>query len=150
MASGRALVCETSSTPLRVVLINLEDTRNTMDKRIAAVMHQYGLTPADIGDRLIVIAKGKIKIKVARQLRSGDVERNEPVSSCNIQSDQTGNVPTGARATGVNGAIVVPIRNSQGQACGALGIGVHHLYEYTAEETAQLLVEAAQLGQADH
>jgi DNA polymerase bacteriophage-type len=79
MASGRALVCETSSTPLRVVLINLEDTRNTMDKRIAAVMHQYGLTPADIGDRLIVIAKGKIKIKVARQLRSGDVERNEPV-----------------------------------------------------------------------
>jgi len=78
-ASGRALVCETSSTPLRVVLINLEDTRNTMDKRIAAVMDQCGLTPADIGDRLIVIAKAEIKIKVARQLRSGDVERNEPV-----------------------------------------------------------------------
>jgi hypothetical protein len=30
-------------------------------------------------DRLIVIAKGEIKIKVARQLRSGDVERNEPI-----------------------------------------------------------------------
>jgi hypothetical protein len=79
MASGRALLCETSSAPLRVVLINLEDTRNTMDKRIAAVMHQHSLTPADIGDRLIVIAKGEIKIKVARQLRSGDVERNEPI-----------------------------------------------------------------------
>jgi len=79
MASGRALLGDTNSTPLRVVLINLEDTRNTMDKRIAAVMDQYGLTPADIGDRLIVIAKAEIKIKVARQLRSGDVERNEPV-----------------------------------------------------------------------
>jgi hypothetical protein len=79
MASGRALVCEASATPLRVVLINLEDTRNTMDKRIMAVMRQYGLTPADIGDRLIVKAKGEIKIKVARQLRSGDVERNEQV-----------------------------------------------------------------------
>jgi Mesyanzhinovviridae DNA polymerase len=77
MASGRALLGEEVPAPQRVVLINLEDTRNTMDKRIAAVMRQYGLTPADIGNRLIVIAKGEIKIKVARQLRSGDVERNE-------------------------------------------------------------------------
>ena len=64
---------------MRVVLINLEDTRNTMDKRIAAVMRHYGLTPADIGNRLIVIAKGEVKIKVAQQLRSGKVERNVSV-----------------------------------------------------------------------
>jgi hypothetical protein len=42
-------------------------------------MRQYGLTAADIGDRLIVKAKGEIKIKVAKQLRSGDVERNEQI-----------------------------------------------------------------------
>jgi hypothetical protein len=48
-----------------------------MDKRIAAVMRHYDLTPEDVGDRLIVIAKREIKIKVARQLRTGDVERNE-------------------------------------------------------------------------
>jgi hypothetical protein len=77
MVSGRPLLGQDVPQPLRVVLINLEDTRNTMDKRIAAVMRHYGLTRADIGDRLIVIAKGEIKIKVARQLRSGDVERNE-------------------------------------------------------------------------
>src|SRR5262249_18409972 len=70
---------ETVSAPLRVVLINLEDTRNTMEKRIAAAMRHYALTPTDIGDRLIVIAKGEIKVKVARQLRSGDVARNETV-----------------------------------------------------------------------
>ena len=78
MTSGRTLLNESVLTPLRVVLINLEDTHNTMEKRIAAAMHQYGITPADIGDRLIVLAKGEVKIKVARQLRSGDVERNEP------------------------------------------------------------------------
>src|SRR5262249_37425215 len=77
MASGRMLLNEGVSTPLRVVLINLEDTRNSMEKRIAAAMHQFGLAPADIADRLIVLAKGEVKIKVARQLRSGDVERNE-------------------------------------------------------------------------
>src|SRR5262249_55680976 len=73
MASGRVLLGQEVPRPLRVVLINLEDTRNTMDKRIAAVMRHYGLTPGDIGDRLTVIGKGEIKIKVARQLRSGDV-----------------------------------------------------------------------------
>jgi hypothetical protein len=79
MTSGRTLLNETVTKPLRVILINLEDTPDTMEKRIAAVMRHYGLTPADIGDRLIVLAKGEVKIKVARQLRSGDVERDEAI-----------------------------------------------------------------------
>jgi hypothetical protein len=79
MVSGRALLGGDEIAPLRVVLINLEDTRNTMDKRIVAAMRQYSLTPVDIGDRLILKAKGEIKIKVARQLRSGDVERGESI-----------------------------------------------------------------------
>jgi hypothetical protein len=38
-------------------------------------MRFYGLTQADIEDRLIVIAKGEIKIKMARQVGSGNVRR---------------------------------------------------------------------------
>ena len=72
-------------------------------------------------------------------------ERNEPVSSCNIQADTTGDVKPGARATGVNGAIVVPIRDALGQVRGALGIGVHRHYEYTPEETSRLLDIASKL-----
>lgn len=79
MTSGMPLLGAEVPKPLRVVLVNLEDTRNTMDKRIMAAMQHYGLTQADIGDRLIVKAKGEIKIKVARQLRSGDVERDEAI-----------------------------------------------------------------------
>jgi DNA polymerase bacteriophage-type len=79
MASGRPLLGQEVARPLHVVLINLEDTRNTMDKRIIAAMRHYGLTQADIGSRLIVKAKGEVKIKVARQLRSGDVERDEVI-----------------------------------------------------------------------
>ena len=56
MASGRMLLEAEVPRPLRVVLVNLEDTRNTMDKRIAAVMRHYGLAPADIGDRSTVSA----------------------------------------------------------------------------------------------
>src|SRR4029453_4102816 len=72
-------------------------------------------------------------------------QRNEPVSSCNIQTDTTGDVRPGAKATGVNGAIVVPIRESHGRARGALGIGVHRDYQYTDDETSRLLQLAAQL-----
>jgi len=72
-------------------------------------------------------------------------ERNAPVSTCNIQTDDSGDVKSGARATGVNGAIVVPIRDSEGHARGALGIGVHREYEYSEDETARLMVQAAKL-----
>ena len=72
-------------------------------------------------------------------------QRNEPVSSCNIQTDATGDVRPGAKATGVNGAIVVPIRDAIGGVRGTLGIGVHRDYEYTDDETARLLQLAAQL-----
>jgi RecA-family ATPase len=79
MAIGRKLLNDAvaEGRQLRVVLINLEDDRNTMDKRIAAATRHYRLTKEDAGDRLIVKARGEIKIKIARQLRSGDVERNE-------------------------------------------------------------------------
>ena len=78
IASGKQLLHDfIPSGPLRVILVNLEDTRNTMEKRIAAAMRHYDLTPTDIGDRLIVLAKGEIKIQIAKQLRSGEVERNE-------------------------------------------------------------------------
>lgn len=79
------------------------------------------------------------RVPVGKGMAGLAAERNEPVSSCNIQSDETGNVKSGARATGVNGAIVVPIRGESGEALGALGIGVHHAYDYTEEETARLL-----------
>jgi putative methionine-R-sulfoxide reductase with GAF domain len=84
------------------------------------------------------------RVPVGKGMAGLAAERNEPVSTCNIQTDDTGDVRSGAKATGVNGAIVVPIRDSQGQAQGALGIGVHRTYEYTAEETAQLLDLASQ------
>jgi AAA domain-containing protein len=64
--------------PLRVLLINLEDNREAVDKRIAAVMRHYKLTPEDVGGRLFTIAKGELSFKIAAQSRSGVVVRNEP------------------------------------------------------------------------
>ena len=51
------------SMPLRVLLINLEDNREAVDKRIAAAMKHYKLTPEDVGGRLFTITKGELKFE---------------------------------------------------------------------------------------
>ena len=91
------------------------------------------------------VAEIVARVPIGKGMAGLAFERNEPVSSCNIQSDETGSVRPGARDTGVNGAIVVPMRNIRGEALGALGIGVRRAYEYTPEETQRLLTLAAGL-----
>jgi GAF domain-containing protein len=81
--------------------------------------------------RLVPVGKGMAGLAV---------ERGEPVDTCNLQTDASGNVKPGARATGMEGAIVVPIFAGQ-KAVGALGIANRATRTFTAEETA-LLMEA--------
>jgi signal transduction protein with GAF and PtsI domain len=72
------------------------------------------------------------------------VERNQPVNACNIQTDTSGDVRPGARATGLQGAIVVPIVRN-GVAVGALGIANRHERVFTDEEIARLMKEGEAL-----
>jgi L-methionine (R)-S-oxide reductase len=65
------------------------------------------------------------------------VQRKEPVSVCNLQTDGSGSARPGARATGMEGAIVVPIFLG-GEAVGALGIANRAPRTFTSEETALL------------
>jgi AAA domain len=77
MTTGRAVLGLKPPRPLRVLLINLEDDRNEMDRRIAAAMKRHGLARDDVGGRLFVVAKGELKLEVATQVRPGVVEANE-------------------------------------------------------------------------
>ena len=69
------------------------------------------------------------------------VERGEPVDACNIQTDTSGDVRPGAKATGMEGAIVVPVFDGA-RVVGALGIANRgeRLFD-DQEKTA--LIEAA-------
>ena len=66
------------------------------------------------------------------------VERREPVSVCNLQADASGNARPGAKATGMEGALVVPIFHRD-RAVGALGIGTRNARTFTPDETADLI-----------
>ena len=74
-------------------------------------------------------------------------ERAQPVDACNIQTTTSTDVRPGARATGLQGAIVVPMIRD-GQVLGTLGVGNTYERTYTPEETSWLLDYGSQLAHA--
>jgi GAF domain-containing protein len=84
-------------------------------------------------------------VPVGKGMAGLAVERRQPVTACNIQTDTTGDVRPGARATGLQGSIVVPILRD-GRAVGALGIANHQERTFTDAETALLLRIGRSLG----
>lgn len=65
------------------------------------------------------------------------VQRKEPVTVCNLQTDTSGDVRPGAKKTGMEGAIVVPIMDGD-VVVGALGIANRNERTFTNEETDSL------------
>lgn len=78
--------------------------------------------------RLVPIGKGMAGLAV---------QRKEPVSVCNLQTDASGAARPGAKATGMEGALVVPLFIGR-EAVGALGIANRAPRAFTADETALL------------
>jgi L-methionine (R)-S-oxide reductase len=60
------------------------------------------------------------------------------VSMCNLQTDTSGVARPGARATGAQGTLCVPVFQGD-QVVGTLGIGVRGERTFTEAETAELL-----------
>ena len=84
------------------------------------------------------------RVPIGKGMAGLAVERKQPVSACNIQTDTTGDVRPGAKTTGLQGSIVVPILRGEA-AVGALGVANHRERTFTGEETAVLLAAARTL-----
>ncbi len=89
-----------------------------------------------IPERVLAIVN---TIPVGKGMAGLAVERRQPVTACNLQTDTSGDVRPGARATGMEGAIVVPVLEGD-KAIGALGIANRSERTFTTEET-ELLME---------
>ncbi len=79
--------------------------------------------------RLVPIGKGMAGLAV---------ERRALVDACNIQTDTSGDVRPGARATGLQGSIVVPLMHGA-EALGALGVANRAERTFSADEQQDLL-----------
>jgi L-methionine (R)-S-oxide reductase len=95
------------------------------------------LTAASAGIPAFVLDTVR-SVPVGKGMAGLAVERRQPVTACNIQTDTTGDVRPGARATGLQGSIVVPILRDD-RAVGALGIANRQERTFTDAETALLL-----------
>lgn len=122
------------SQALSLVLVDFDSETGTIHRLDPAKQElhlaaQVGLPPQMLDlVRLIPVGKG-----IAGQT----VARGEPVSICNLQSDNSGVAKPGARQTGVGGALCVPLRHD-GAIVGTLGVGTRREHEYTSEETLDL------------
>ena len=72
-------------------------------------------------------------------------ERREPVTICNLQTDTSGQARPGARATGLEGSLAVPML-TDGELRGVLGIAKAEAYDWSPEESALVLEIAAGCG----
>lgn len=83
-------------------------------------------------------------IPVGKGMAGLAVERAQPVDACNIQTDTSGDVRPGAKATGLAGSIVVPIFDGE-TVVGALGIANRAERVFTANEISRLMDEGRRL-----
>lgn len=97
---------------------------------LALTAHTPGIPPQVLEViRVVPIGKGMAGLAA---------ERKAPVTACNLQTDQSGDVRPGARATGLKGSLVVPLLAAD-ELRGTLGIANLEEREFTPEETALLL-----------
>jgi L-methionine (R)-S-oxide reductase len=104
------------------------------------VLHLKAASP---GIPQVVIERVRL-VPVGKGMAGLAVERSQPVTACNIQTDTSGDVRSGAKLTGLEGAIVVPMMRD-GKAAGAFGIANRAERTFSEEEQSLLLAIGAHL-----
>ena len=115
---------------LRDTLATFNSETGTIHKlheptQLLRLLAQVGLPP-QLLDMVSIIPVGK-------GIAGETVQKNRPVTICNLQTDTSGVAQPGAKQTGVGGAVCVPIRNGE-KIVGTLGIGTKREHDYSAAE----------------
>ena len=138
-------------------MLATDTIQKALDDAIAHLKADSGTIHTKDPERMVLLLSASTNIPqpvldVVREVPWGKgmaglaVARLQPVSVCNIQSTMSSDVRPGARATGVQGAIVVPMLKA-GVAVGAFGVGSATDREFNAEESAWLLDFAGRLAE---
>ena len=85
------------------------------------------------------------KIPIGKGLAGLAAQRRQPVQVCNLQTDASGAAQPGAKETGMEGCIAVPILAGE-QVVGVLGVAKPTAYEFSETEIALLMKIGAAIG----
>lgn len=86
------------------------------------------------------------QVPIGKGIAGLAAEKCEPVSFCNLQTDDTSRARPAAKTTGMEGSIAVPML-VDGELRGVLGIAKISAYEWNDAEKASLLHIASLLGE---
>lgn len=84
------------------------------------------------------------KVPIGKGMAGLAAERREPVQTCNLQQDRTGDIRPGAKAVPVQASIAVPMV-LDGALRGVLGIAKGEEHEWSEAEIAALSATAAEI-----
>lgn len=104
--------------------------RVSKEHSMLELIAQVGLPPH--------IAEIAGKIPFGKGMAGICAERGEPVTMCNLQTDDTGVARPAARDTKVEGAVVVPLLHEEGEVVATLGIGKDGEHDYSGDEIKTL------------
>jgi chorismate synthase len=126
---------ETAQAALEAIVKGMGADSGTLhfadDSRTLHLAATVGPFPPPLIEIIRVIPWGK-------GMAGSCAERNEPVSLCNLVRDASGVVRPGAKTSGMEGAIVVPIRSVDGAVIGTLGVANAGERTFRSEEIAAL------------
>jgi len=71
------------------------------------------------------------------------LERKEPIQTCNLKEDNSGNVKPGAKAVNARAAVAVPVSDGAAGIRAVVGIAFPHEHEFTKAELDDLTVAAS-------
>jgi L-methionine (R)-S-oxide reductase len=66
------------------------------------------------------------------------LQRREPVQTCNLQEDRSGDVKPGAKAVNAQAAVAIPVQNAEGSVRAVVGIAFQDEREFTSADLDEL------------
>lgn len=131
---------------------------NDLDAWLAAFLTQNGGVAGTVhkleGDALTLCAAKNIPPKVVEITRSiprgkGMAglawERDTTIATCNLRTDQSGDVRPGAKAVDAQAALAIPVHAADGSLCAVVGIAFLGEREFADEELRAFERLAAEL-----
>jgi hypothetical protein len=106
------------------------------------------------GDALVLVAAFNIPPKVqeitatiprGKGMAGLALERDQPVQTCNLQTDASGDVKPGARAVNAQAAVAIPVHDEHGDVRAVVGIAFKEEGELGEERIAELARAATKL-----
>lgn len=71
------------------------------------------------------------------------LERKEPIQTCNLKEDRSGNVKPGAKAVDAQAAVALPVSDGANGVRAVVGIAFAHEHEFTQSELDDLTAAAS-------